>query len=65
MSIQLNKWDERVMRADDGLGFRKNWGENVPGGLGFVRFFHHFERWGLRFDVFCLFFLESTLVSFR
>jgi hypothetical protein len=25
-SIQLKKWDERLMRADDGLGFRKNWG---------------------------------------
>jgi hypothetical protein len=26
MSIQLKKWDKRLMRADDGLGFRKNWG---------------------------------------
>jgi hypothetical protein len=24
-SIQLKKWDERLMRVDDGLGFRKNW----------------------------------------
>ena len=22
----VEKWDERLMRADDGLGFRKNWG---------------------------------------
>jgi hypothetical protein len=22
----VEKWDERLMRADDGLGFRKKWG---------------------------------------
>ena len=26
-------------------------GENVAGGLGFESFFHHSERWGLRFSV--------------
>jgi hypothetical protein len=25
----VEKWDERLMRADDGLGFRKNWGTTL------------------------------------
>ena len=30
----LKKWDERLMRADDGLGFRKNWGRTLVEVLG-------------------------------
>ena len=48
MSIQLKKWDERLMRVDDGLGFRKNWGRALLEDYVLRVFLHRSKRWGLR-----------------